>query len=159
MLFCAASLAQEQKPRYELGFHGGVGQYSYTDDKGYNRGVLGAEGCAFCGGRYALFGSYSHFLAPGHSSAYHSADLMNSGLRIQGRGRVSAFFDVGFAVGFSRFGYGGYRRELTTAGAALGGGVTFRFAKGLYIRPQVHVSAMSSYYLAAGAEMAIGWRF
>ncbi len=159
-LLCTSSFAQTEKPRYEAGFKAGAGGYSYIDDHAYTRSMFGAEACAFCGGRYALFGAYSHFLAPGAPSGYRSADLLNTGLRIQGRGRVSPFFDVGFAAGYSRFLWGASTiRSVTTAGVGLGAGVAFRTAKGLYIRPQLRMSVMSEAYAAASAEIAIGWRF
>ena len=160
ILLCAPSFAQTEKPRYEVGFRAGAGGYSYIDDNPYTRAVLGLEACAFCGKRYALFGAYSHFLAPGPPSRYKSADLFNTGLRIQGRRRVSPFFDVGFAAGYSRFLWGASTiRSMTTAGIGLGTGVAFRTAKGLYIRPQVRLFIMSEAYAAASAEIAIGWRF
>ncbi|MBZ5586636.1 MAG: porin family protein [Acidobacteriia bacterium] len=159
-LLCAPSFAQRENPRYEVGFRAGAGAYSYIDNSAYTRAVVGLEACAFCGGRYALFGAYSHFLAPGPPSRYKSADLLHTGLRIQGRRRVSPFFDVGIAAGYSRFLWGaGATRSITTAGVGLGAGVAFRTAKGPYIRPQVRLSIMSEAYLAASAEIAIGWRF
>ncbi len=158
-LLCAPLFAQTENPRYEAGFTAGVGAYSYFDDHAHARAVFGAELCAFCGGRYALFGDYRHFLAPGAPSGYRSADLVNAGLRIQGRGRVSAFFDVGFAAGSSRYSWRSGVKAMGTAGAGLGGGVTFRTAKGLYIRPQVRIYVMSEAYVAAETEVGIGWRF
>ncbi len=159
-LICMPSVAQAENPRYEVGFRTGAGGYSYLDDRPYMRGMFGVEVCAFCSGRYALFGAYSHFLAPGSPSRYKSADLLNTGLRIQGRGRISPFFDVGFAAGYSRFLWGaGATKAIGTAGVGLGAGVAFRTAKGLYIRPSVRLNAMSEAYVAASAEIAIGWRF
>jgi hypothetical protein len=157
---CALSFAQAEEPRYEAGFKAGAGSYSYLDDRAGTRGVLGVEACFFCAGRYGLFAAYNHFLAPGRPSSYESADLLNLGLRIQGRGRVSPFFDVGFAAGNSRYAeYIRYTRSTTTAGAGLGAGVAFRTAKGLYIRPQVRVYVMSEAYVASSVEVAAGWRF
>lgn len=157
---CAPCFAQAENARFEAGVKAGAGSYSYLDDRAGTRGVLGVEACAFCGGRYALFAAYNHFLAPGQPSSYESADLLNVGLRIQGSRRVSPFFDAGFAAGNSRYS-GRYRpaRSTTTAGAGLGAGVTFRTAKGLYFRPQVRVYIMSEAYIASTAEIAIGWRF
>ncbi len=159
-LICTPSFAQAENPRYEVGFRAGAGGYSYIDDHPYTRGVFGFEACAFCSGRYALFGAYSHFWAPGSPSRYKSADLLNAGLRIQGRGRISPFFDVGFAAGYSRFLWGASAtKAIGTAGVGLGAGVAFRTGKGLYIRPQVRLYAMSEAYAAGSAEIAIGWRF
>ena len=146
-------------PRFEAGFRGGAGQYDYSDDRTRTRGVFGAEVCAFCSGRYALFGGYSRFLPPGGSSHYQSADQIGLGLRIQGRRQVRPFFDIGLAVGYSRFDSGIYARSTTTAGAELGGGVTFLVGPSLYIRPQVRLCAMSEVYVAASGEVGIGWRF
>ncbi len=158
-LLCATSFAQAENRKYEVGFKAGVGGYAYFDNRAPARTVIGVETCAFCSGRYALFASYSRFAAPGAPSRYQSADLVNAGLRIQGRRRVSPFFDVGFAAGTSRFLWGASTRSINTAGAALGFGVAFRTAKGLYIRPQFRLNVMSEAYVASSAEIAIGWRF
>lgn len=162
-LVCAPSLAQPENARYEVGFSVGAGGYSHYDDVAHTRAVLGLEACTFCNGQYALFGSYSRFLAPARASGYRSADLFNVGLRIQGRRWVSPFFDIGLAAGNSRFpGWRGGRsttESINMAGAAFGTGVTFRTAKGLYVRPQFRLYIMSELYFAGSAELAVGWRF
>jgi hypothetical protein len=155
---CLSAWAQEN-PRFEVGLKGGVGVYSYMDDRSHQRGVVGAEVCAFCGGRFALFGGYSHFLPPGAPSGYQSANLVEGGLRIQGRRRVRPFFDAGAAVGNSRFSRGTGTRTVTTAGAALGAGVMIQAGPHLYLRPQGRFYIMSQQYVAAAAEVGIGWRF
>jgi hypothetical protein len=156
---CAPSFAQVKNARYEAGLKAGAGSYSYLDDRAGTRAVLGVEACAFCGGRYALFAAYDHFTAPRRARRYRSADLITFGLRIQGRRRVSPFFDVGFAAGNSRFsGYAG-STSMSTAGVGLGAGVAFRAPKGLYIRPQFKAYFMSEAYIASSVELAVGWRF
>jgi hypothetical protein len=117
------------------------------------------EGCAYCNGRYALFASYSRFLAPGLPSRYQAADLVESGIRIQGRRRVSPFFDAGFAAGVSRFLWGAGNRTTIMAGAGAGTGVAFRFAEGMYVRPQVRLRVMARGYVAGTLEIAAGYRF
>ncbi len=159
LLVCTPLLAQAERPRYELGVRAGVGNYEAYEDSSPSRAVIGVEGCAFCSGRFGLFGSYSHLFAPG-SGGYRSAELLQTGLRIQGRGRVSAFFDAGLAAGYSRHTWGaGSSKGTGAVGGCLGTGVAFRTAKGLYIRPQARLSIMSDLYFAASAEVAVGWRF
>ncbi len=155
---CLPAWAQENG-RFEVGFRAGVGQYGYVDDPSHKRGVFGVEACAFCNGGFALFTGYSRFLAPGEPSGYQSGDLVGVGLRIQGRRQVRPFFDVGLAVGGSRFGRGAGTRTMTTAGLELGGGVTILAGSHLYFRPQVRLRVMNELYAALSAEMGIGWRF
>jgi hypothetical protein len=154
-MLCARSFGQGLNAPHELGFKAGAGSFSYIDDRSHARGLLGAEACAFCGGRYALFGTYTHYLAPGGGSSYKAADLFNVGLRIQGRRKVSPFFDVGFAAATSRFG----AETGSMAGGGFGAGVAFRTERGLYIRPQFRLYVLSEAYIAPSAEIAVGWRF
>jgi hypothetical protein len=144
-----------ENPRFEVGLKGGAGALSYVDDNPYQRGLVGGEVCAYCSGRFALFGGYSHFLPPGAPSHYGAADLVEGGLRIQGRRRVRPFFDTGVAVGHSSFS----TRGLTIGGVALGTGVTILAGPHLYIRPQARLYIMSHAYLAVAGEIGIGWRF
>jgi hypothetical protein len=149
------SVWAQDNPRFEAGFKGGAGAYSYIDDKAPTRAVVGGEVCAYVGGRRAVFGGYSHFLPPGSPSGYGAADLVEGGLRIQSRRRVHPFFDIGVALGHNRF----RTRAFTTAGAVFGAGVMIPAGRRLYIRPQARLYAMSSSYLAVAAEIGIGWRF
>jgi hypothetical protein len=145
----------QENPRFEAGFRGGAGEYGYIDDAGHTRAVVGLEVCAYRGGRHALFGGYSHFLPPGAPSGYGAADLVEGGLRIQSRRQVHPFFDVGVALGHSRF----RTRAFTTAGVALGAGVMIPAGRRLYLRPQGRLYVMSQSYIAVAAEIGIGWRF
>jgi hypothetical protein len=161
LLFCTSSFAQTKAPRYEVGFRAGTGSYNQYEDGGTDGSVLGVEGCAFCNGRFALFGGYTRFL----DSRDRSADLVEAGLRIQGRRRVSPFFDIGFAAGTIRrhwydssFGAPS-TQTMNSAGGGLGAGVAFRFARGVYIRPQARIRVMSEGFIPGSAEIAIGWRF
>jgi hypothetical protein len=159
LLLCAPSFAQSVSPRYEVGFRAGAAQYAYVEDNPNTRAVLGLEACAFCGGRLALNGTYSHFRAPAPPSLYQAAELFTTGLRIQRRGRLSPFFDAGFAAGYSRFLRSYSSRSVTSAGLELAAGLAFRIGKGVYLRPQGRLAAMSESYLAGSAEVAVGWRF
>ena len=145
----------QDNPRLEAGLKGGAGAYSYVDDNARSRGVVGLEVCAYCSGRFALFGGFSHFLPPGAPSHYGAANLVEGGLRIQGRRRVRPFFDAGIAVANSRF----RMRTRITGGLALGAGVTILAGPHFYIRPQARVYAMNQAYLAVAGEIGIGWRF
>jgi hypothetical protein len=48
----------------EVGVKTGVGGYGYSESSEGSRAVLGLEVCAFCAGRFALFGDYS--ASPAH---------------------------------------------------------------------------------------------
>jgi hypothetical protein len=157
---CLPEWAQDN-PGIEVGIQGGAGGYAYIENSHAGvRGVVGVEVCALCGGRFAIFGEYNHFLPPTGNSGYQSAELFGGGLRIQGRGRVRPFFDAGFAAGKSNYAmYSGSPRTYTTAGATLGFGVMIPAGRSFYIRPQLRLSMMSEQYLAASAQVGIGWRF
>jgi hypothetical protein len=160
-LLCTPLSAQTDEPRYEVGVKAGVGDYSYFGNVSNTRAVFGFETCIFCDSRYALFGTYIHLQAPELSSRYQSADLFSIGLRIQGRGMISPFFDAGFLAGNSRsreYRYG-TKESTATAGLGLGAGVAFRAKKGIYVRPQLRMGVMSKSYVAVSGEIAIGWRF
>lgn len=149
------SAAPQAPGRFQAAVIGGAGSYTYFDNIPYPRAVIGTETCSFCGGRYGLFAGYRHFFPPGPVSRYKSSDLFDAGLRIQGRSRVAAFFDVGFAAGHARFG----TRGIATAGGVLGVGAVIRAGEYLYVRPQVRLYVMSEAYFATGAEVGVGWRF
>jgi hypothetical protein len=120
-----------------------------------SRAAVGLEVCADCSERFAFFGGYSHFLPSGAPNHYEAADLVEGGLRIQGRRRIRPFFDAGTAVGHSRFN----TRTRTTGSLALGAGVMIPAGQHLYIRPQARAYAMTQSYVAVAAEIGIGWRF
>lgn len=157
-VLCLSAWAQDNS-RFEAGLKGGAGQYSYIDDSSNTRGVVGVEVCAYCAGRFALFGGFSHFTPPVARSGYQAADLVEGGLRIQGRRLVRPFLDVGVAVGQSRHSWGDGTRAFTTAGAALGAGVMIPVGPHLYVRPQARLYIMSQQYFAVAGEIGLGWRF
>jgi hypothetical protein len=152
--------------QFEVGVKGGVGAYGADNAPSPGFGQVGVEVCAYCGGRYALFGEYSHWLSPAapKSGIIDSADLFGVGLRIQGRRRVRPFFDIGLAVGRDSFwcGCSGTPTTLdahTTTGVVVGGGVMIPVGKHLYLRPQIRIRPMSAFHGAASAEVGFGWRF
>ena len=157
LLLCSPAAAQTDT-RYELGIHAGVGDYGYSDDTSRHRGVVGAELCAFCSSRRALFAEYSHWTTPSPSSStgYRAADSFGGGLRFQSSRRsVKPFFDAGAVVGSSRFG----TRSRTTAGAVFGTGAKILAGQHVYIRPQARLYIMSQSYIAVEGGVGIGWRF
>jgi len=140
----------------EVGLKGGVGDYSSAEDSPGGRGVVGVEVCAFCAGKYALFGDYQHFFRPDNTrTSYKSAESFSAGLRIQGNRKVNPFFDVGVGVGKNRFGL----TSLTTVGAAFGTGLRIPLGERAYVRPQLRLHVLSHGYLLGSAEVAVGWRF
>jgi hypothetical protein len=63
-----SALAQTEG-KVELGLKGGVGTYTARDLSAAAFGDIGAEVCAFCAGRFALFGEYSHWLTSGNQAS------------------------------------------------------------------------------------------
>ena len=153
-MLCMSSWAQENT-HLEVGIKGGAG--AYLGDGSTSFGHVGVEVCAYCGGRYSLFGEYSHWLSSEQLrfGANYSADLFGVGLRIQGRRRVRPFFDIGLAVGRDNL----VRDVRTNAGVVFGGGVMVPVGKHLYLRPQVRLYGMGEARVAASAEVGFGWRF
>ena len=154
-MLCMSAWARENA-HLEVGIKGGAGAYG-ADEGSRSFGHVGVEVCAYCGGRYSIFGEYGHWLSSGQLRAgqIDSADLFGVGLRIQGRRRVRPFFDIGLAVGRDNF----VRDVRTNAGVVLGGGVMVPVGKHLYLRPQVRLYGMSEFRAAASAEVGFGWRF
>ncbi len=152
------SARAQGNPRFEAGFRGGGGGYENITSTGPRRGVVGGEVCAYCSGRFAFFGGYSHFL-PAGATGHQSANLVEGGLRIQGRRRVRPFFDIGVVAGHTSYTSGSGTGTFTTGGVALGAGVMIPAGPHLYIRPQFRVRIMSQSYAAVAAEIGIGWRF
>jgi hypothetical protein len=110
-------------------------------------GQVGVEACVFCTGRFGLFGEYSHWFTSGDSKGYNAsdvvrrADLAGGGLRIQGRGRMRPFFDVGVAGGRDEHVQAGTGGAL--GGIVVGGGVRIPIRGRWYIRPQVRAYGLS----------------
>jgi len=164
----AAGIASAQ--RVQLGGLMGGGAFADSSEGAAARGQAGVEACLFCSGRFALFGEYSHwFSGDGRRSAFGadrvaSADLAGAGLRIQGRGRIRPFFDVGLVAGRDE-------HERAGRGGALGG-VVVAFGVGIpcgghwYVRPQVRAYGLSPHTIegmgphwAVSGGVGIGYRF
>lgn len=111
-------------------------------------GQVGVEVCVFCTGRFGIFGEYSHWFTKGEAQGFNPsdvvrrADLAGGGLRIQSRGRIRPFFDVGVVGGQDRHGsaFGGG----AVGGVVLGGGARIPIRGRWYIRPQVRVYGLGT---------------
>jgi hypothetical protein len=144
VLLAVAGIASAQG--IELGALGGAGGFTASGPT-LAAGQAGVEACVFCSGRFGLFGEYSHWFTSGSSKGYNlsdvvqRADLAGGGLRIQGRGRIRPFFDVGFAGGQDA------HRQTGTGGAlggvVVGGGLRIPLRGRWYIRPQVRAYGLS----------------
>jgi hypothetical protein len=136
--------------KFDAGIKGGVGGYA-AEGSSPALGTVGVEFCAYCAGRFGLFGEYSHWFG-----ANNSSDLAGVGLRIQGKRSVKPFFDFGVSAGQDVFG----RHTYTAAGLVLGAGVTIPLKQRFYLRPQVRLYGRgNSDYLDATAQVGFGWRF
>ena len=167
MIFFTATFAFAQ--RAEIGGSIGGGAFAVSSGGADARGQAGIEACLFCSGRLGLFGEFSHwFSRDATQSAFGtdrvaSADLGGAGLRIQGRGRVRVFFDVGAVAGRDE--------HVTGGGGAIGGivvgsGVEIPWRQDWYIRPQVRVYGLSQHSIeglgvhwAVSGGAGIGYRF
>lgn len=154
---------------FELGVTGGAGSVGAEDITFRTFGVLGVEACALCRGHYAVFGEYSHWM-PGASPAFTKITTFDSfagGLRIQAGRRFRPFFDIGIAGGRDQYdylsyqdaGYGFKSGVHTNLGMVLGGGVTIRLSKHLYVRPQFRTYALRGLHVAAWGGAGFGIRF
>jgi hypothetical protein len=164
ILLLAAALAAAQK--LEVGATASYGSFSAEDLRREPYAIFGAEICAFCSGRFALFGEYSLWTRTGGVNTWahiYTGLLAGAGLRIQGKGRVRPFFDVGAAGGQDRYEWGsaGYagRNAHNLGGMVLGGGVSIPLGKGFYIRPQARFYALTGMHFAAGTGVGVGYRF
>lgn len=167
VVFFTAAITFAQ--RAEIGGLIGGGAFGVSSGGAAARGQAGVEACLFCSGRLGLFGEYSHwFSGDATQSAFRtervaSADLGGAGLRIQGRGRVRVFFDVGAVAGRDE--------HVTGGGGAIGGivvgsGVEIPWRQHWYIRPQVRVYGLSPHSIeglgvhwAVSGGAGIGYRF
>jgi hypothetical protein len=148
-MLSAPAWAQETG-KFNAGFKGGVGGY-LSEVSSPTLGTVGVEFCAYCSGRFALFGEYSHWFGVTDSS-----DLAGLGLRIQGKRSVKPFFDIGVSGGSDRSG----RWVYTAAGLVFGAGVTIPIKQRFYLRPQVRLYGRGkSEYMDATAQVGFGWRF
>ena len=151
--------AWAQNSRFELGGKGGAGYFNLD---GSRRGLIGVEVCAWCGGRYALFGEYSFWPKPAGNNSFRPANTAGVGLRIQRIGILCldlCFFDVGIAVANGALGIATETGNTARSGLlVLGGGINIPIGERLYIRPQVRGYAGGD-NSASSAEVGIGWRF
>ena len=114
-------------------------------------GQVGVEACVCYTGRLGLFGEYSHWFTSGDSKGYNfsdvvrRADLAGVGLRIQGRGRIRPFFDVGFVGGRDAHVQAGTGGGL--CGVVVGAGVRIPLRGRWYLRPQVRAYGLSPHSL------------
>ena len=153
VLFAAAGLAAAQG--IDLGAMAGGGGVTAS---GPTRpaGQVGVEACFPCSGRFAFFGEYSHWFASDANVQANPSDLVRrmilagGGLRIQGRGSVQPFFDVGVVGGADTHGVGfgsGSGRGQALGGVVVGGGVRIPLGERWYIRPQVRAYGLSPHTL------------
>jgi len=150
----------------ELGGRAGGGAFGVSSGGASGSAQLGVEACVLCGGRFALFGEYSHWASVagnGFSDRVHSADLAGGGLRIQWSRLVRPFLDIGVVGGRDRHESG---RGGAIGGIVVGGGVRLPLGALWYLRPQVRVYGLSPHTLegldahwAIGASLGVGYRF
>ena len=163
----SVSAFAQSEGQFDIGVKAGGGSYTAMglDNRGF--GNVGVEGCAFCAGRFGLFGEYSRWFTSDspHPRKITSADLVAFGARIQGGQRVRPFFDIGLAVGNDSYPTSsGFTGRITgehshsTGGIVLGGGVTIPINKHFYVRPQVRLYPMYQ-HAAFAAQVGFGWRF
>lgn len=142
-LLAAAGLAAAQGT--DVGLVAGGGGFTASGPT-LATSQVGVEACFLCAGRFGVFAEYSHWFTSGTTSGYnpsdmvHQADLGGGGLRIQGRGSVRPFIDVGVVGGRDTHwqGPGG-----ALGGVVVGGGVRIPFREHWYIRPQVRAYGLS----------------
>jgi hypothetical protein len=164
----AAAIASGQ--RVELGGLIGGGAFAVSTGGAAPLGQAGVEACVFCSGRFSLFGEYSHwFSGNGTRTAFGAdrvttADLAGAGLRIQRRGRVRVFFDIGAVAGRDEHDVIGRGRAL--GGVVVGTGVGIPWGEHWYIRPQFRAYGLSPHTIegvgphwAVSGGVGIGYRF
>ena len=141
----------QETGKFEIGVKGGVGGYVVADSGSTSPtlGTVGLEFCAYCAGRFGLFGEYSHWF--GDRAA---TDVAGFGIRFQGKRQVRPFFDLGVAGGRDTVG----RSTSTGAGLVLGAGVTIPIKQRFYLRPQVRLYGKEN-HADVTAQVGFGWRF
>ena len=164
-MFFAVAIASAQ--RVELGGLLGGGAFAVSSGEPAPLGQAGVEACVFCSGRFALLGEYSHWFSGNGSRTgfdrVRTADLAGAGLRIQGRGRVRVFFDIGLVGGRDGHTRG---RGGAVGGVVVGTGVGIPWGEHWYVRPQFRAYGLSPHTLegvdahwAASGGLGIGYRF
>jgi hypothetical protein len=155
MFVAAAAFAQN----WQVGAAGGVSAVGASDLPATASASAGVQVCGLCSGRFAVFAEYSHMETSGGPTwGIKRYDIAAGGLRIQGRGRVRPFFDIGFAFGTDQYGSKGQYRH-GTPGMVLAGGVTFPLKNSWYIRPQYRMYGFTYYHAVAGVNLEVGVRF
>jgi hypothetical protein len=123
-------------------------------------GQFGIQACFLCSGRLGLFTEYTHWVASTGSSRSNPSDLVRRadlagiGLRIQGRGRISPFFDVGVAFGQDDHRAPGNGGAL--GGIVTGGGVRIPLRGNWYLRPQVRAYGLTPHGILEGLSPHFG---
>ena len=165
LLLTAAGIAAPQG--IDFGALAGGGVFT-TSGPSVAAGKVGLEACVFCTGRFALFGEYTHWFTSGAATGFNAsdvvrrADLAGGGLRIQGRGRIRPFFDLGLIGGRDRHRSSGGGGAL--GGVVVGVGVRIPVGQRWYIRPQVRSYGLSPHTLegvdahwALGGSVGVGY--
>jgi hypothetical protein len=148
VLFAVAGIAAAEG--VDLGAMAGAGGFTASGPT-LAAGQVGVEACVLCAGRFGLFVEYSHWFTSGATHGYNAsdvvarADLAGVGLRIQGRGRIRPFFDVGVAGGRDEHVQAGTGGAL--GGIVVAGGARIPLKGRWYIRPQVRVYGLSPHSL------------
>ena len=148
VLVAAAGIAAAQG--IDLGGMAGAGGFTASGPT-VAAGQVGAEACVFCAGRVGVFGEYSHWFTSGVAQGFNAsdvvrrADLAGGGLRIQRRGSIRPFIDLGLVAGQDEHGLTG--RGGVLGGGVVGGGVRIPFGGHWYIRPQVRAYGLSPHTL------------
>jgi hypothetical protein len=144
-LLAVAGIAAAQE--IDLGALAGAGGFTASGPT-LVAGVVGAEACVFCTGRFGLVGEYSHWFTSGATHGYNPSDVVRRadlavvGLRIQGRGRIRPFVDVGAVGGRDEHGMAGAGGRM--GGVVVGGGVRIPLRGRWYIRPQARVYGLTT---------------
>jgi len=158
VILTGAGIASAQS--VDFGAIGGAGGFA-TSGPVVAAGQVGVEVCVFCSGHFGVFGEYGHWFTSGQARGFNAsdivrrADLAGGGLRIQGRGRIRPFVDLGLVGGRDLHGLIG--RGGALGGAVVGAGVRIPLHGRWYIRPQVRTYGLSPHTLeGVDAHWAIG---
>lgn len=147
-IFCIFAIATIASAESRIDLEGLAGGGAIkASGRSVGAGQFGVEACLLCSGRLGLFTEYTHWAASSGSSRSNPsdlvrrADLVGAGLRIQGRGRISPFFDVGAVFGQDDHRAPGNGGAL--GGIVVGGGVRVPIHGHWYLRPQIRAYGLS----------------
>jgi len=141
--------------RFEIGGLAGGGGFGAEDTSG-TYWIAGAEGCAFCNRKTALFAEYNHYGLASGQTVIKNADIVSGGLRVQSTAeRFRPYFDIGIAGGQDHF----LGKAHNFVGVAMGGGVAISLGKNWYVRPGVRLQLMSYLHYGLSAGVSAGYRF